>query len=292
MHLFLTLHFISNPQRLEETSLLFCRTSNVPHLPQCMGPQPEVRGPHTHTHQGSNDQFQVENHSPLSQMCIFLEKISIAFSHSHRYPHRDTRWKPVLLTYRYIPSHRTCQCRLGFPWLSILKGCQKVQLSESGPALMWPRPQLRSQATLPWAPWPSLWLGLWPTLQRQKKLCSQPCFLGDLAQPPCWPHPAELICSWCCPAAWNSLLFRHLGLAGAAAPCLIPLSQVRRANKLTSLVPAWHLLANVSIHSLFSMIPIWCYYCISIHPKMHNRTIKRLYLYLVSVMDFTWFLGF
>lgn len=40
------------------------------------------------------------------------------------------------------------------------------------------------------------------------------------------------------------------------------------------------------------MIHVWWCSCISTRPKMHNRTIKWLNLYLVSERDFTWFLGF
>lgn len=84
----------------------------------------------------------------------------------------------------------------------------------------------------------------------------------------------------------HSLLFRLLGLAGTAAPPLSSLSQVKIADELTSPRLGWHVLANVSIHILFSVIHVWCYYCISTHSKMQNRTIKWLCLYLRLVRDF------
>ena len=82
------------------------------------------------------------------------------------------------------------------------------------------------------------------------------------------PRPAKFICSWSCPEALNSLLF--LALAGAVAPLLLSLAQVKRTDKLTSLGPGWHLLANASILRLFSVIRIRCPCCVSIHSERHT----------------------
>lgn len=37
--------------------------------------------------------------------------------------------------------------------------------------------------------------------------CVSAVFSLELWRSPCWSRPSELICSWCCPAAFNSLLF-------------------------------------------------------------------------------------
>lgn len=46
-----------------------------------------------------------------------------------------------------------------------------------------------------------------------------------------FPASLALLSLFAAGVALNSLLFRHLGLAGAAAPPLIPLSQVKRADR-------------------------------------------------------------